>query len=174
VKATTANVPSSLRIQSEPRENEEDATIDEFSPANDTDMYLLIHKIQTDISEHEALMGRILRRDAEYDMMKKSYEQKMDSLHHQLHSTLKERDKALKLLKDPLKNKKEAHQALSISTKYEEKKRKLEIQLNDYRRKLEGSTRHYHENKSRNEALTKDLKATIESMKGICSVLRVS
>ncbi len=132
---------------------------------NENDMFTVLHKIQTDIAEHEALMDRIMRRDAEYDMMKKGYEQKMHNLHHQLHQFQKERDMALQLIKDPLKNKKDATKASIISNTFEERKKKLELQLAEYRKKLDENLRLQNENRSRNDALTKDLKATIESMK---------
>lgn len=134
-------------------------------------MYTMLHKIQTDISEHEALMDRIMRREAEYDMMKKAYEQKMNTLHHQLNQYQSERDLALKKLKNPTKDKHDANRAMIISSKFEERKRKLEVQLEDYRRKLEDNMRHQSENRSRTDALTRDLKSTIDAMKSISLVL---
>ena len=144
----------------------EDSGTDVVATSGDNDMYMLLHKIQTDISEHEALMSRIMKRDAEYDMMKKAYEQKMGALQHQLQSILQERDSMLKVIKDPNRKKKDTgDQAHIIAIRYEERKKKLELQLNDYRKKLDENMRNQNENRSRNNALTKDLKRTIEAMK---------
>jgi hypothetical protein len=51
-----------------------------------------------------------------------------------------------------------------ITAKFEERKRKLELQLESYRKKMDENLRHQSESRARNDALTKDLKLTIDAM----------
>ena len=74
---------------------ESDSITVDNSLQNDPDVYLMINKIQNDIAQHEALVARIQRRDAEYDVMKKAYEQKLTVLQSQMSQFQIERDLAL-------------------------------------------------------------------------------
>jgi kinesin family protein 4/21/27 len=162
--ASSVNIPSKMKFEFSADDESDSAQENPFQSDN-TDTFVLLQKIQADISEHEALMDRILKRDAEYEMMKRAYEQKMNNLNQQLDRYQTERDLALKKLKDPSKDKKEnINTALLITAKYEERKKKLELQLESYRKKMDESLRHQSESRARNDALTKDLKSTIDAM----------
>lgn len=163
--ASSVNIPSRMKIQFF-AEEESDSANDNQLQADNSDTFFLLQKIQADISEHEALMDRILKRDAEYEVMKRAYEQKMNNLNQQLDRFQSERDLALKKAKDPSKDRKESiNSALLITAKFEERKKKLELQLESYRKKMDKNLQHQCESRARNDALTKDLKSTIDAMK---------
>lgn len=118
---------------------------------------MLINKLQNDISQHEALVARIQRRDAEYEVMKKAYEQKLLVLQHQMSQFQTERDLAL--------SKMQSGPRAQAKTKFDEDKRLLDLQISDYKRKLGDNSRMQSNNRTRSDALTKELHATIESLK---------
>ena len=162
--ASSVNIPSKMKIEFS-ADDESDSAQDNQFQSDNTDTFVLLQKIQADISEHEALMDRILKRDAEYEFMKRADEQKMNNLNQQLDRYQTERDVALKKLKDPSKDKKESNNnALLITAKFEERKKKLELQLESYRKKMDENLRQQSESRARNDALTKDLKLTIDAM----------
>ncbi|KNC96556.1 uncharacterized protein SPPG_08143 [Spizellomyces punctatus DAOM BR117] len=135
------------------------------SPDSSTsDMFLVIAKIQADIAEHEKLVSRIQHRDAEYETMKTAYEQKLRDLQTQLLQSKKERDQALKRMQGG-ERKEEKKGTVAIKQRYEDKKRQLEKQIDEFRRKLAENTRARDERKGKDEGLMKGLKDTIASMK---------
>ena len=163
--SSSVNVPTQMRIEFSA---DEDIIINQESlgQADNTETFILLQKIQADISEHEALMDRIIKRDVEYETMKRAYEQKMNVLNQQMDRYQSERDLALKKLKDPSKDKKESiNKAVLITAKYEERKKKLEVQLETYRKRMDENLRHQIESRARNDALTRDLRSTIDAMK---------
>jgi septal ring factor EnvC (AmiA/AmiB activator) len=123
----------------------------------DPDVYLLINKIQNDIAEHEALVARIHRRDAEYERMKKGYEQKLSVLQSQMSQFQSERDLALSKISGGSK--------LKAKSKFDEEKRQLDTQIAEYKRKIGENSRMQNNNRTRSDQLAKDLQATIESLK---------
>lgn len=125
----------------------------------DPDVYLLINKIQNDIAEHESLVARIHRRDAEYEKMKKAYEQKLAVLQSQMSQFQSERDLAMTKITGGSK--------IKAKTKYDEEKRLLDGQITEYKRKLGENSRLQNNNRSRSDMLAKELQATIESLKSI-------
>jgi hypothetical protein len=127
------------------------------SAAAEPDVYMLINKIQNDISEHEALVSRIQRRDAEYEVMKKAYEQKLSVLQSQMTQFQSERDLAMSKMAGGNKAK--------AKTKYDEEKKRLDTQISEYKRKLGENSRMQTSNRSQSDMLTRQLHATIESLK---------
>ncbi|KAL5032090.1 hypothetical protein BDV3_000688 [Batrachochytrium dendrobatidis] len=133
----------------------------------DPDMFLIINKIQNDISDHEALVERIHRRDAEYDVMKKAYEQKLNVLSSQLSQFQKERDQALKRMQSATGGSKKdrAGKIAAATSKYDDEKRRLDGQIEEYKRKLGDNSRLQSNSRSRADQLTKELHTTIEALK---------
>lgn len=123
----------------------------------DPDVYLIINKIQNDIAEHEALVARIHHRDAEYEKMKKAYEQKLLVLQSQMTQFQAERDLALSKISGGVKAK--------AKSKFDEEKRELDFQIAEYKRKLGENSRLQNNNRTRSDLLTKELQSTIESLK---------
>ena len=140
----------------------------EDNSAADPDMYLLINKIQNDIAQHEALVERIHKRDAEYEVMKKAYEQKLNVLQSQMTQFQKERDLALKRMQEAsgVSKKDRAGNIAAAKNKYDEEKRRLDTQIAEYRRKLGENSRMQNTSRTRTDLLTKELQSTIESLKG--------
>jgi hypothetical protein len=132
-------------------------TVAEIEQEND--VYFLIKKLQNDISEHEALVARIHHRDAEYDKMKKAYEQKLLVLQSQMSQFQTERDLALSKVSGGPKAK--------AKTKFDEEKRLLDAQITEYKRKLGDNARSQNTNRTRSDILAKELQSTIESLKGL-------
>ncbi|KAJ3185213.1 Kinesin-like protein kif21b [Gaertneriomyces sp. JEL0708] len=130
-----------------------------------SDMFSLINKIQADIAEHEKLVSRIQHRDAEYETMKHAYEAKLDNLQSQLMRSKQERDQALKRMQDGGK-KEEKKGSIAIKQHFEEKKKQLERQIEEYRRKSADLAKARDERRGHDEALMKGLKNTIAVMKG--------
>jgi septal ring factor EnvC (AmiA/AmiB activator) len=133
--------------------------IDDVNLAEETggDVYLLINKIQNDIAQHEALVERIQKRDAEYEVMKKAYEQKLSVLQSQMAQFQIERDLAMSRM--------QAGNKAKAKTKFDEEKRHLDTQIAEYKRKLGENSRMQINNRSRSDMLTRELQATIEALK---------
>ncbi|KAJ1344410.1 hypothetical protein BSLG_001067 [Batrachochytrium salamandrivorans] len=136
-------------------------------PTADPDMFLIINKIQNDIADHEALVERIHRRDAEYDVMKKAYEQKLNVLSGQLSQFQREKDQALRRMHNSTGGSKKdrAGKIAAATSKYDEEKRRLDVQIAEYRQKLGDHSRQQSSSRSRADQLTKELRTTIEALK---------
>ncbi|KAJ3072900.1 hypothetical protein HDU99_002076, partial [Rhizoclosmatium hyalinum] len=77
------------------------ATTSTTAPPKDKsqEIYLLIHRLQTDIKQHEALLSKHAKRDQEYQAFREAYESKLSVLQAQLSSVGRERDEAIKKMK---------------------------------------------------------------------------
>ncbi|KAI8914849.1 P-loop containing nucleoside triphosphate hydrolase protein [Powellomyces hirtus] len=128
------------------------------------DMFSVIAKIQSDIAEHEKLVSRIQHRDAEYETMRTAYEQKLRDLQTQLMQSKKERDLALQKMQDGGKQQ-EKKGTIAIKQRYEDKRRQLERQIDEYKRRLADTSRTRDERRGKDEGLMRGLKETITSMK---------
>ncbi|KAJ3007560.1 Kinesin-like protein kif21b [Thoreauomyces humboldtii] len=161
-------VPSAMSVVYEPSTlfSSEDPTEDTVNPTDESgeDMFSVIAKIQSDIAEHEKLVSRIQHRDAEYETMRTAYEQKMKDLQTQLMQSKKERDLALQRMQDGGR-KEEKKGTVAIKQRYEEKRKQLERQIDDFKRKLADTSRTRDERRGKDEGLMRGLKDTINSMK---------
>ncbi|KAJ3183837.1 Kinesin-like protein kif21b [Geranomyces variabilis] len=160
-------IPKAISLVREPSAlfSSEDPT-EEFSPPEEVneDVYSAIAKIQSDIAEHEKLVFRIAHRDAEYETMRTAYEQKLRDLQTQLMQSKKERDLALQRVQDSGKRE-EKKGTVAIKQRYEDKKKQLERQIEEFRRKLADTSRTRDERRGKDEGLMRGLKDTINSMK---------
>ncbi|KAI9205434.1 uncharacterized protein BJ171DRAFT_73533 [Polychytrium aggregatum] len=136
-------------------------------PDHSQDMYTLIHKIQSEIIEHEKLVARLQARQNDYAAMKDAYEQKLTNLQSQLIQVQQERDEALGRIRGDTKTPvgERDRGAAAVKARYEEQKRKLEQEIQEYKKKLNDNGRLQSSSKSRSEGLTKGLRETIESLK---------
>lgn len=140
-----------------------DSHVDGGNEGEDPDVYLIINKIQNDIAQHEALVERIQKRDNEYEVMQKAYESKLKILQNQLSQIQKERDLALNKFGNSSGS---AQLRNAAKSRFDEEKRRLDSQIDVYKRKMGENSRMQSNNKSRNDMLTKELQATIASLKG--------
>jgi hypothetical protein len=137
------------------------------------DRFLWIHKLQLDITEHQKTIDR-MNRDAQDTLVQKNaYESKMRNLQTQVSMIAKERDEALRLIQEENrlapaggKGAKDARmgKTADVQSRYREKMKKLESELALYRKKCDEAVR--ANARSKNDQLTKQLNATIESLKG--------
>jgi hypothetical protein len=127
----------------------------------DSDLFLLINSIQNDIERHQNLMERNQKREAEYEKMQKAYEQKLKVLQNQMSQFQKERDLALQKIASGSKQ-----QRQDAASKFDEAKRKLDMEISDTRRKMGENSRMQSFNKARTDKLTGELQATINALKG--------
>jgi hypothetical protein len=140
--------------------NEDEETFEDNKDEND--LFLLINSIQNDIERHQNLMERNQKREAEYEKMQKAYEQKLKVLQNQMAQFQKERDQALQKIATGSKQ-----QRADAASKYDEAKRKLDIEILDTRRKMGENSRQQSFNKVRSDKLTSELQATINALKGL-------
>ncbi|KAJ3157827.1 hypothetical protein HDU89_000206 [Geranomyces variabilis] len=161
-------IPKAISLVREPSAlfSSEDPTEDFALPPEEAneDVYSAIAKIQSDIAEHEKLVFRIAHRDAEYETMRTAYEQKLRDLQTQLMQSKKERDLALQRVQDGGKRE-EKKGTVAIRQRYEDKKKQLERQIEEFRRKLADTSRTRDERRGKEEGLMRGLKDTINSMK---------
>ncbi|KAJ3100346.1 hypothetical protein HDU97_002264 [Phlyctochytrium planicorne] len=138
------------------------------------DIFLLIHRLQADISDHQAIVDRLTKREQEYEAMRGAYESKMNMLQTQVARIAHERDEALRRMKDPGSGNSfggprvgggERIGSAAIRAKFDDEKRKLEVQIAELRKKLTEGARMQSSSKGRNDNLTKQLTATIEALK---------
>ncbi|KAJ1330394.1 hypothetical protein BSLG_009528 [Batrachochytrium salamandrivorans] len=122
-------------------------------PTADPDMFLIINKIQNDIADHEALVERIHRRDAEYDVMKKAFNER------------KTKHSGVCIIARVALKKDRAGKIAAATSKYDEEKRRLDVQIAEYRQKLGDHSRQQSSSRSRADQLTKELRTTIEALK---------
>jgi hypothetical protein len=127
----------------------------------DSDLFLLINSIQNDIERHQNLMERNQKREAEYDKMQKAYEQKLKVLQNQMSQFQKERDLALQKIASGSKQ-----QRQDAASRFDEAKRKLDMEISDTQRKMGENSRMQSFNKARTDKLTSELQATINALKG--------
>ena len=125
---------------------------------SDPDVYLIINRIQNDIAQHEALVARIHKRDNEYEVMKKAYEQKLEVLQSKMVQFQTERDLALSKMQA-------GGNKVKAKTQFDEEKRRLDSQIQEYKRKLGENSRLRSNNRNRTDMLTRELQTTIESLK---------
>ncbi|KAH6566014.1 hypothetical protein BASA60_009665 [Batrachochytrium salamandrivorans] len=120
-------------------------------PTADPDMFLIINKIQNDIADHEAL----------------AYEQKLNVLSGQLSQFQREKDQALRRMHNSTGGSKKdrAGKIAAATSKYDEEKRRLDVQIAEYRQKLGDHSRQQSSSRSRADQLTKELRTTIEALK---------
>lgn len=121
----------------------------------------MINKIQNDIAQHEALVERIQKRDAEYEVMQKNYESKLNLLATQLTRIQNERDLAIK--KFPNGSSKARSET---KAKFDAEKRRLDSEISAYRRKLGENSRLQNTNRNRSDQFVRELKGTINALKG--------
>ncbi|KAJ3226224.1 Kinesin-like protein kif21b [Clydaea vesicula] len=129
--------------------------------ATSTSMYLLVNKIQNDIAEHEEIVSKLQRSESEYDAMKKAFEQKLEGLKVQLVQVQRERDLALRRIRGENFTPKEKAGTLAVKARFDKKHKQLEAEIFDLKNKLSMRTT----SKSQSENLTKNLLATIQSLK---------
>ncbi|TPX52562.1 hypothetical protein SeMB42_g01346 [Synchytrium endobioticum] len=145
-------------------DEDDDEVASEASSAATSDMYLLISKIQTDIADHEALASRLARREAEYEGMRSAYESKLRALSDQLVRVERERDMAMTKTRGE-KSHEEKPGTLALKTRYEERTKKLASEIADIKRKWQENKKSMTTAKSENEALIRNLKASVNSLK---------
>ncbi|KAJ3230731.1 hypothetical protein HDU78_008130 [Chytriomyces hyalinus] len=128
-----------------------------------TDMYMLIHRLQSDIAQHQALIDKQNRAQQEYEALRAAYENKLEVLQAQLSNVGKERDEAMKRIKSSGRGGVERPGTAAVKQRFDEQKRKLEAQIADYKRKMADGAKASVERK--NEGLTKQLMQTIDALK---------
>ncbi|TPX63882.1 hypothetical protein CcCBS67573_g08563 [Chytriomyces confervae] len=128
-----------------------------------TDMYMLIHRLQSDIAQHQALIDKQNLAQQEYEALRAAYESKLEILQAQLSNVGKERDEAMKRIKSGGRGGVERPGTAAVKQRFDEQKRKLEAQIADYKRKMADGAKASVERK--NEGLTKQLMQTIEALK---------
>ncbi|KAJ3214835.1 Kinesin-like protein kif21b [Dinochytrium kinnereticum] len=138
------------------------------------DMFLLIHRLQGDIADHQAIVDRLSKRDQEYEAMRGAYEAKLAVLQTQVAAIARERDEALKRMKDPGAGNAtgglrvgggERVGSAAIRARFDDERRKLEFQISDLRKKLMEGARMQTSSKGRTDSLTKQLMTTIDALK---------
>ncbi|KAJ3071904.1 Kinesin-like protein kif21b, partial [Podochytrium sp. JEL0797] len=133
-----------------------------------TNIYLLIHRLQNSISQHQTLLTQHSKREQEYQHFLEAYESKVGVLQVQLQSAAKERDEALKVVKTGGGGGKERPGTAAIKMRYEEQRRKLEREIGEYKRKMAEKQKENRERgveRGKKEGVTKQLMQTIESLK---------
>ncbi|KAI8831442.1 hypothetical protein BJ741DRAFT_580668 [Chytriomyces cf. hyalinus JEL632] len=128
-----------------------------------TDMYMLIHRLQSDIAQHQALIDKQNLAHQEYEALRAAYENKLEILQAQLSNVGKERDEAMKRIKSGGRGGTERPGTAAVKQRFDEQKRKLEAQIADYKRKMADGAKASVER--RNEGLTKQLMQTIDALK---------
>ncbi|KAJ3227204.1 hypothetical protein HDU81_006866 [Chytriomyces hyalinus] len=128
-----------------------------------TDMYMLIHRLQSDIAQHQALIDKQNLAQQEYEALRAAYENKLEILQAQLSNVGKERDEAMKRIKSGGRGGTERPGTAAVKQRFDEQKRKLEAQIADYKRKMADGAKASVER--RNEGLTKQLMQTIDALK---------
>ncbi|KAI8822765.1 hypothetical protein BJ741DRAFT_557112 [Chytriomyces cf. hyalinus JEL632] len=128
-----------------------------------TDMYMLIHRLQSDIAQHQALIDKQNLAQQEYEALRAAYENKLEILQAQLSNVGKERDEAMKRIKSGGRGGTERPGTAAVKQRFDEQKRKLEAQIADYKRKMAEGAKSSVER--RNEGLTKQLMQTIDALK---------
>ncbi|KAJ3014421.1 UNVERIFIED_CONTAM: hypothetical protein HDU68_000286 [Siphonaria sp. JEL0065] len=131
-----------------------------------TDIYLLIHRLQTDISQHQALIDKHMKHEQEYQAFREAYESKLHLLQSQIQNVGRERDEALKKCKTTGSKSGggERPGTAAIKQRYDDQRRKLEQEILEYKRKMREKEKENGRSKS-SEGLTKQLMQTIESLK---------
>ncbi|KAJ3126840.1 Kinesin-like protein kif21b [Physocladia obscura] len=127
-----------------------------------SDIFMLIHRLQSDIAQHQALIDQQMKREQAYQAFKEAYESKLTVLQSQLNSVCHERDEAMKKMKTGAGSKEKPGTA-AIKQRFDEQKRKLEAQIQEFKRKIAEKAKDNAQ--SRNEGLTKQLMQTIDSLK---------
>ena len=129
------------------------------------DIYLLIHRLQADIHDHQALVDRLTRRELENEAMRSAYEGKISILQAERTAAARERDEALKRMSaNPGRGGvPEKAGTLAIKAQFEAKSRKLEAEIAMNKKKLAEAIR--ANKKTQNDNLTKQLQSTIENLK---------
>ncbi|KAJ1569266.1 hypothetical protein HK405_007551 [Cladochytrium tenue] len=127
------------------------------------DIYLLIHRLQADIQDHQALVDRLSKRELESETMKQAYEGKIAILQAEKSAAAKERDEAIRRLTGSRGGAPERAGTAAIKARFDAKTRKLEAEITLNKKKLAEAIR--TTKKTQNDALTKQLTSTIESLK---------
>ncbi|KAJ1562119.1 hypothetical protein HK405_015655, partial [Cladochytrium tenue] len=123
------------------------------------DIYLLIHRLQADIQDHQALVDRLTKRELESETMKQAYEGKIAILQAEKSAAAKERDEAIRRLTGSRGGgAPERAGTAAIKARFDAKTRKLEAEIVLNKKKLAEAIR--TTKKTQNDALTKQL--TIE------------
>ncbi|KAJ3098223.1 hypothetical protein HDU96_000096, partial [Phlyctochytrium bullatum] len=136
------------------------------------DMFLLIHRLQADIADHQAIVDRLAKRDQEYEAMRGAYEAKLSVLQTQVAAIARERDEALRRMRDgsgsgsnPFGREAARTGSAAIRARFDDEKKRLEAQIADLRKKQAEGARIQSSSKGRTDSLTKQLTATIEALK---------
>ncbi|KAJ3200059.1 Kinesin-like protein kif21a [Entophlyctis luteolus] len=131
-----------------------------------SDIYMLIHRLQADIAQHQALIDKQTKREQAYQAFREAYEAKLNGLQSQLAAVGRERDEALKKIRSGGGgNGKDRPGTAAIKQKFDEQKRKLEMQIAEFKKKMAEKAKDNAQ--SKNDVLTKQLMQTIDALKGM-------
>lgn len=158
-------IASTVSSSDEPPIDETSAS-SSFNHIRSTSLYILVDKIQSDISENEQIVSRLHQREAEYEAMKSIFEQKLSGLKVQLLQVQRERDLAIERIKSENLQPKEKAGTIAVKARFDKRYKQLESEISELRQKLALRTN----SKAQSAALTKNLMATIQSLKGKPSI----
>ncbi|KAI3645346.1 hypothetical protein MP228_011510 [Amoeboaphelidium protococcarum] len=140
----------------------ENSHLDAFeSTENEDKMLRMLDQIETDISIKEELVHQLESTQQEYDHMRESYEKKIAMLQDSMVSVERERDEALK----KADSSGDKAQYGIIRQRYEEKVRKLQMEIGDYRKRYQDTQRELLRKREQNESVIRNLKTSLQSMK---------
>ncbi|KAJ3194566.1 Kinesin-like protein kif21b, partial [Irineochytrium annulatum] len=135
------------------------------------DMYMFVHRLQSEIADHEGIVDRLAKREREYEAMRGAYDAKLSVLKSQVDAISRERDEAIKRMRGDTsatgfgKGGGDKAKTAAIAARFDDEKKRLEAQISELRKKLKEGDRMQSSARGRNVNLNKQLTATIDALK---------
>ncbi|KAL0096131.1 hypothetical protein J3Q64DRAFT_1668854, partial [Phycomyces blakesleeanus] len=138
-------------------------------------LYRMVNQIQSDIRIKEDLVAQLEKSEAEYEYLRRKFEQKFYSLREELIQIKRERDQALRqpintnnngqTKESPVLSLERQQQLEDVRAAYEKKTQKLKVEYENLKRKFAQTTTTIQEVRNKNESALRTLKAHVEALK---------
>ncbi|KAI9033790.1 hypothetical protein CLU79DRAFT_725453 [Phycomyces nitens] len=137
-------------------------------------LYRMVNQIKSDIRIKEDLVAQLEKSEAEYEYLRRKFEQKFYSLREELIQIKRERDQALRQPINTNNNGQRDAPGLSVERQqqledvrlaYEKKTQKLKVEYDNLKRKFAQTTTSIQEVRNKNESALRTLKAHVEALK---------
>lgn len=132
----------------------------------------MLCQIQSDIRVKEELVSHLEKSETEYAFMRRKFDERISQLQEQLMKIQQERDEALARTKARMTSKseitvqmKDKQQLIDIRHSYEAKMKNLLSEIQELKRKYSQLTMTMQATRNQNEALQRNLKANVETLK---------
>lgn len=131
----------------------------------------MIQQVQSDIRVKEELVMQLEKCEAEYNQLRKKFEQRLSALHQEILAIKRERDLAVRrasygqMSRNDTLAQREKQQLLDMRHAYEMKTKSLFAQLSELRRKYAQTTSAIQQSRNQNESMLRALRANVEALK---------